>query len=264
MTDAPIKAKRRNKPTAKVKVSRLPDGHPLKPVPPPKAPRKAPKPKPEGLEKYASASIISDNELNDNGRKLVQAMVWDGLKRDDAIKSVGITKGYAYSLLRRQAVKEHYRAELDVLRSSLKARVVTRLGDIIDQDDNLNAAVQAAKILMGDEAKGAGVTVNVTNVTPGYVIDPTRAFRTQQPTRLHPDDDILTIEQDVTPQPAITHSQTQTQELPEPVRMVEATPTTGQPAAVVAQESVGGGGLRFWKGGQSEPGGQNGSSKSRS
>ncbi|MBZ4256751.1 hypothetical protein LAN29_24575, partial [Mycobacterium tuberculosis] len=80
------------------------------------------------------------------------------------IEKVGISNNYAYRLLRSPDVTAHYRAELDVLRSSVQARTVHRMVELSEQDDNQTAAVAAGKLLIGLDAqkeRAAGATVNV-------------------------------------------------------------------------------------------------------
>ncbi len=117
--------------------------------------------------------------LNAKAEALVEAMVWDALGRDKAADKVGISRDYAYRLLRSPEVMRHFNAELDAMRTSGKARLVHRLKTITEQDDNQTAAVAAAKVLIGMDGMGRtpAPVVNVgVAVTPGWVIDCTEAL----------------------------------------------------------------------------------------
>lgn len=126
----------------------------------------------KNAQKGIKSSTSNETQLNETGRKLVHYMVWEGLRRKDAIKKLGKSESYGYTLLRSPAVLQHYRAELEVLRTSGAARTIHRLEEIADQGGNLTAAVQASKVLMGvgngNQAPGVAVAVQIT---PGYVID---------------------------------------------------------------------------------------------
>jgi hypothetical protein len=80
-------------------------------------------------------------------RAAISAMVWQGHKRADAATAAGMTDHGLRSALRKSHVKAAYLAELDVLRTSERARSVHALVDVRDGSDNAMARVAAAKEL---------------------------------------------------------------------------------------------------------------------
>lgn len=110
-------------------------------------------------------------------QRLLDAMVWDGRKLYDAAKEIGISDRQARNLIRDPAMVKAIRDETQVLRTSARPRALARAVEIGDQDDNLNAAVSALKLVIDDpQARSGNVQVNV-NVTPGYVLDVREADR---------------------------------------------------------------------------------------
>lgn len=171
---------------------------------PEKAPEPAkPKKEPSPLDIYKKSDTSEIQGVNATAKALIEAMVWEGLNRLAAIEKVGISTSYAYRLLRSPDVMAHYRAELDVLRSSVQARTVHRMVELSEQDDNQTAAVAAGKLLLGLEAqkeRAAGATVNVAVLTPGWVIDCTAALSGQrQISRLPQTSDNRLIEHEPVP-----------------------------------------------------------------
>ena len=73
-------------------------------------------------------------------------MVWQGLSRDDAAAQCGLKPKSLYNGFRLPSVKAYYAAQLEVLRSSEKARNIHRLVAIRDAANNM-PAVQAIKAL---------------------------------------------------------------------------------------------------------------------
>lgn len=102
-------------------------------------------------------------------RAAIDAMVWQGLKRSDAAQSAGLTDHALYVALTKPHVKAYYLAQCEVLRLSGKARRIHRLNDMVEQDDNKAAVINAALALerMGDGESTAGSTASRT---PGVVI----------------------------------------------------------------------------------------------
>lgn len=107
----------------------------------------------------------------------IEAMVWDGLPREKAAEHAGISEHGLYKALRKAPVKAFYLAELEVLRTSERARNVKRLAEIRDAGNNM-PAVQAIGMLerMSEESSmrsGAsvaapGLTVVIMNApVPG-------------------------------------------------------------------------------------------------
>lgn len=102
-------------------------------------------------------------------RTAIHAMVWEGLKRADAAEKAGIKDNSLYIALRRPDVKAFYMRELDVLRTSERARNIHTLAEVRDQTSNQMARVQAVKALEQiDEqaAEGSGRS----NALPGLQI----------------------------------------------------------------------------------------------
>lgn len=102
-------------------------------------------------------------------RVAIDAMVWQGLKRDDAAQHAGMKANSLYVALRRPDVKAHYLAELDVLRTSERARNIHAAVEVRDQTDNQTARIQAVKWLEESaETKRDSSGQRVT--TPGVVV----------------------------------------------------------------------------------------------
>lgn len=96
----------------------------------------------------------------------IDAMVFQGLKRDDAAQAAGLKDNSLYVALARPDVKAYYLQQLDVLRTSARARNFHRLEQIRDQDSNQMAAINAIKVLeqVSDETQ-ARSTASVPGVT---------------------------------------------------------------------------------------------------
>lgn len=110
-------------------------------------------------------------------RTAIAAMVWDGLPRRAAAEKAGILEHSLYKALRKPSVKAHYLAELEVLRSSERARNIHRLTEIRDAADNM-PAVQAIKLLeqMPDENASAA-----KGLMPGFVVQIVNVQQVQAP-----------------------------------------------------------------------------------
>lgn len=114
-------------------------------------------------------------------RTAIDAMVWQGLTRDDAAKAAGILDNSLYKALRRPDVKAAYLAELDVLRTSERARNIHALVDVRDSKTNQMATVAAVKALeqMSDVpgannagAASPGVVIQIINATVPAISGP--------------------------------------------------------------------------------------------
>lgn len=77
----------------------------------------------------------------------IRAMVWEGLKRADAAQKAGMTDHGLYVAMRSPHVKAAYLAECEVLRVSGRARRIHRLEEMVEQNDNKAAVVNAALAL---------------------------------------------------------------------------------------------------------------------
>jgi len=102
-------------------------------------------------------------------RKAIELMVWQGHHRDDAAKALGMLPKSLYNAFRKHHVRQHYRNELEVLRTSERARNIHALVRVRDQDDNKMAAVQAVKALeqLSDEPAAAASS---PAASPGLVL----------------------------------------------------------------------------------------------
>lgn len=105
-------------------------------------------------------------------RTAIDAMVWQGIHRDDAARSAGLTPNALYAALRKPHVKAHYLSECEILRTSGRARRIHRLEEIAEATSNLNASVQAIRTLdapdNANNPMGSGRSIGVT--MPGLVI----------------------------------------------------------------------------------------------
>lgn len=105
----------------------------------------------------------------------LDAMIWDGLPRKEAAAKAGISEHGLYKALRKPPVKAHYLAELEVLRTSERARNIHTLAEVRDQRSNQMARVQAVKALeqISDDPTAAaarhaapGLTLVIVNAAP--------------------------------------------------------------------------------------------------
>jgi hypothetical protein len=90
-------------------------------------------------------------------RAAIDAMVWEGLKRSDAAQKAGLKDHALYVALTKPHVKAYYMQQLDVLRTSERARNIHTLTDVRDQTSNQMARVHAVKVLeqIGDDEQAA-------------------------------------------------------------------------------------------------------------
>lgn len=102
-------------------------------------------------------------------RTAIDAMVWEGLPRSEAAAKAGISEHGLYKALRKPPVKAAYLAECEMLRLSGKARRIHRLNDMVEQNDNKAAVINAAVALenMGSDNP---LSANGNQRAPGVVI----------------------------------------------------------------------------------------------
>lgn len=83
-------------------------------------------------------------------------MIWEGKSRKDAAEAAGLKDHALYSALRKPHVKAYYLEQLDVLRTSERARNIHTLAEVRDQTSNQMARVQAVKALeqISDDEQG--------------------------------------------------------------------------------------------------------------
>lgn len=77
----------------------------------------------------------------------IDAMVWEGLKRSEAAAKAGLKDHALYVALTKPHVKAYYSQQLEVLRTSERARNIHTLAEVRDQTANQMARVQAVKAL---------------------------------------------------------------------------------------------------------------------
>jgi hypothetical protein len=118
----------------------------------------------------AKPPITRERTPTVTGKLLVAltAMVWQGLPRKAAAEYAGISEHGLYKALRKPHVRQHYLGELEVLRTSERARNIHRLTEIRDKADNM-PAVNAIKMLEQiDEASSAAG--GAQSRSPGVVV----------------------------------------------------------------------------------------------
>jgi hypothetical protein len=100
-------------------------------------------------------------------RVAVEAMVWQGLPRSEAAKTAGMTEHGLYKALVKPPVKAFYMAQLDVLRTSERARNIHALVGVRDSATNQMATVAAVNALekLDNQAPAGSV-----GHSPGVVI----------------------------------------------------------------------------------------------
>jgi hypothetical protein len=112
-------------------------------------------------------------------RQAIELMVWEGMTRNQAAQATGMNPKSLYHSFLRPWTKAFYREQLEVLRSSERARNIHRLVEIRDAADNMHA-VQAIAALerledqphsSGSAQRGPGLQiVIVQNAQPSHTI----------------------------------------------------------------------------------------------
>jgi hypothetical protein len=103
-------------------------------------------------------------------RKAIELMVWEGHRRNDAAKAVGMLPKSLYNAFRKHHVRQYYRNQLQVLRTSEMARNIHALVRIRDQDENKMAAVAAIKLLEKMNDNDMPPADSGPLMTPGFTI----------------------------------------------------------------------------------------------
>jgi hypothetical protein len=109
-------------------------------------------------------------------KKLIDAMVWQGMSRQQAAAAAEMTDRNARIALADGRVLRYFRQQLSALREGARPRAVHRLCALSDQDRSLKVAVDASKALL-HEPTGTIVNVGIgvgVSVKPGYIIDVSR------------------------------------------------------------------------------------------
>lgn len=97
----------------------------------------------------------------------LDAMVWQGLKRGEAAQIAGLKEHSLYVALSRPHNKTYYLSQLEVLRTSERARNIHALADVRDGSNQM-ARVQAVKALeqLSDDPQANAQRIQ----TPGLVV----------------------------------------------------------------------------------------------
>jgi hypothetical protein len=119
-------------------------------------------------QQLAAQGRTSPGKVTGKLKAALDAMVWDGLKRDDAAAKAGLSIHGLREALRRPHVRHHYLAQLEVLRTSARARNIHVLEEIRDDSGNAMARVQAVKALeqLDNEQQGSAAA----RTSPGFAI----------------------------------------------------------------------------------------------
>src|SRR5262249_40372178 len=80
-------------------------------------------------------------------REAIDLMTWQGISRDAAAIAVGMKPKSLANSLRKPQTKQYYAEQLQVLRTSGRARRIHRLEALAEQDRNLAAAPNAIALL---------------------------------------------------------------------------------------------------------------------
>jgi hypothetical protein len=102
-------------------------------------------------------------------RTAIEAMVWEGLKRDEAAEKAGLKDNSLYVAFMKPDVKAYYAQQCEVLRTSGRARRIHRLEAMLEQSDNKAAVINAALALESIGTDQATVNTQQSAV-PGVVI----------------------------------------------------------------------------------------------
>lgn len=103
---------------------------------------------------------------------LVEAMVYEGLSRQDAAKKVQMTDRAARYALSNSYCMAAYQRCLQILRESEKPRAIHKLAKLRDQVKSLKVSLEASKFLAVDDHGGPTIQIGLAvNVAPGYICD---------------------------------------------------------------------------------------------
>lgn len=118
-------------------------------------------------QQLAAEGRTKPGQVTGKLRKALDAMVWQGLKRQDAAKAAGLTEHALYCAFRRPHVKASYLTELEVLRNSERSRNIHRAIEIRDAANN-KPAMEALKWLHQEDEQSQRVSNGPS--MPGFVI----------------------------------------------------------------------------------------------
>lgn len=119
-------------------------------------------------QQLAAVDRTAPGKVTGRLKRALDAMVWTGINRNDAAQGAGLTDHSLYVALRRPHVKAYYLAECEVLRLSGRARRIHRLEAMVEQDENKQAVINAARALdnLSDEQVNSAARVQ----SPGFII----------------------------------------------------------------------------------------------
>jgi hypothetical protein len=106
-------------------------------------------------------------------RKLVDLMISEGLRRDDAAKRLGMSTRGARLAWSSLAVRSYFQRERRALRESEIPRSIHKLAELRDSARSEKVSLDAAKTLATEERSGPSNVINIgigVN-TPGYIVD---------------------------------------------------------------------------------------------
>jgi hypothetical protein len=130
----------------------------------------------------AAVARSAKGQVTGRLRTALLTMIWEGACRAVAAKSAGMTDHSLRAALKKTHVKQFYLSELDVLKTSERARNVLALVDVRDNSSNSMSRVQAARSLeqLSEEAESRprsafpqipGLVINIINA-PSHMPQP--------------------------------------------------------------------------------------------
>jgi hypothetical protein len=138
--------------------------------------------------RQATAAIDRSAPLKVTGKlkTAIDSMVWYGLTRQAAAEHAGLKEPSLYAAFLKPHVKTYYLGQLEVLRTSERARNIHTLAEVRDQQTNQMARVQAVKVLeqISDESADrrpaqpfGGVVVVINSPQPVTIDQPSSSVR---------------------------------------------------------------------------------------
>lgn len=125
---------------------------------------------PTTTERRRNAPVIGPkHRITAKVRTAIDAMVWQGLTRDKAAEAAGLKDHSLYVAFRSPHVKAYYLNELEVLRTSERARNINRLCEIRDAANNM-PAVNAIKALEQIEDDRGSISGSSRHQVPGVIV----------------------------------------------------------------------------------------------
>lgn len=114
-----------------------------------------------------------DKRLPPRIRKAIESMIFEGNTRSQAAASVGLKDNTLLKHLQSPIAARYYSRQLEVLRTSEKARNVHVATVIRESNEPGKTRIEAMKYIDGaHEHSGPNVQVNVgVQVRPGYIVD---------------------------------------------------------------------------------------------